>query len=49
MEARDGALHFEVQVAERETLSHTKMIIEDHIVRFAHREKLTRLDWQEIE
>ena len=47
MEARNGALHFEVQAETPEQLARGKHIIEDHIVRFAFREKLERLDWSD--
>jgi uncharacterized protein len=45
MEARDGALHFTVEAEDAAALERAKTIIESHIVRFAFREKLERLDW----
>lgn len=45
MTARDGRLHFEVAAETPESLERAKFIIEDHIKRFAFREKLEGLDW----
>ena len=44
MEAKEGGLHFEVNAETPEALARGKFIIEDHIVRFAFREKLENLD-----
>ncbi len=45
MHAGDGVLRFEVAAENAAELERAKMIIEQHIVRFAFREKLERLDW----
>ncbi len=45
MHAGDGRLRFEVEAETAAELERAKMIIEQHIVRFAFREKLERLDW----
>ena len=45
MHAGDGRLRFEVEAATPAELERAKLIIEQHIVRFAFREKLERLDW----
>ncbi len=45
MEARDGALHFDVRAETEEGLMRAKFIIEDHIKRFAFRENLSNLNW----
>lgn len=45
-EAHDGALHIEVNAEEAKQLPFAKYLVEDHLVRFAFREKLTGLHWE---
>lgn len=45
MTAENGALRFEVFSETEQGLTRGKFIIEDHIVRFAFREKLEKLEW----
>ncbi|PJE31846.1 hypothetical protein SAMN06297129_1877 [Pseudooceanicola antarcticus] len=40
-------LHMQVSAESDEGLDRAKHIIEDHLVRFAFRENLEKLDWQE--
>lgn len=44
----DGqSLRFELSADSSEGLDQTKHVIEDHLIRFAHREGLVALDWQD--
>lgn len=45
MHVNDGRLHFSIESADEEQLAKLKYVIDAHIVRFAFREKLERLDW----
>jgi len=45
MRARDGILQFEIEAADDNLLERMKHVVETHIVRFAFREKLEKLDW----
>ncbi|MEM8650308.1 MAG: DUF2218 domain-containing protein [Pseudomonadota bacterium] len=48
MKAENGSLQFKVFSQTEEGYERGKYIIEDHIVRFAFREKLDGLYWKEI-
>lgn len=45
--AHQDRLDFEVRAENDEGLEQAKFILEDHIVRFAFREKLERLNWSD--
>lgn len=47
LRADETGLHMRVSADSDEGLARAKHIIEDHLVRFAFREKLEKLDWQE--
>jgi hypothetical protein len=46
MHTGDGSLHFEIEAADEVMLERMKAVIDAHIVRFAFREKLERLEWK---
>lgn len=41
-------LHMAVEANDDEALARTKVVIESHLVRFAFREELESLDWQDF-
>lgn len=45
MHVEDDTLHFHVQAADDQSLARMKYVVEAHIVRFAFREKLKKLEW----
>lgn len=45
MHAAGNTLHFEIEAADTSSLDRMKYVVEAHIVRFAFREKLQKLDW----
>lgn len=45
MSANDTGIRFTLDAPDYESLSRGKSVIESHLVRFAFREKLERLDW----
>ncbi|MCC7250639.1 DUF2218 domain-containing protein [Hyphomicrobium sp.] len=45
MEAAGNTLRFEIEAADDQSLARLKYVVEAHIVRFAFREKLKKLDW----
>lgn len=45
MEADDQGLSFFVTAEDEEGLTRVKAVIEDHLIRFAFRENLEKLDW----
>ncbi|MFC7705880.1 DUF2218 domain-containing protein [Plastorhodobacter daqingensis] len=47
MEADETGISFLVEADDAEGLARGKGVIESHLVRFAFRENLERLDWQE--
>lgn len=47
MRVIDNVLHFEIEAADEALLERLKSVIDAHIVRFAFREKLERLEWSE--
>ncbi len=47
MRAVENVLHFEIEAADEALLERLKAVIDAHIVRFAFREKLQRLEWNE--
>lgn len=47
MRAVNDVLYFEVEAADEALLERLKAVIDAHIVRFAFREKLKRLEWSE--
>ena len=46
MQANGNTLLFEIEAADEATLERMKYVVEAHIVRFAFREKLEKLDWR---
>lgn len=46
MQAEGNTLLFEVEAEDEATLERMKYVVEAHIVRFAFREKLRKLDWR---
>ena len=47
MRVADNLLHFEIVADNDELLDRMKYVVEAHIVRFAFREKLQKLDWRQ--
>ncbi|WP_010139773.1 DUF2218 domain-containing protein [Oceanicola sp. S124] len=47
LKADETGLHMHVTAGDAEGLARAKHIIEDHLVRFAFRENLEKLDWVE--
>lgn len=45
MQAAGNMLRFEIEAADDPSLDRMKHVVEAHIVRFAFREKLQKLDW----
>lgn len=45
MQAAGSTLRFEIEAADDQSLDRLKYVVEAHIVRFAFREKLEKLDW----
>lgn len=45
MRASGDELRFEIEAADDPALARMKYVVEAHIVRFAFREKLQKLDW----
>jgi hypothetical protein len=45
MHAAGNTLRFEIEAADDPSLDRLKYVVEAHIVRFAFREKLEKLDW----
>lgn len=45
MHAAEDTLRFEIEAADDHALERMKYVVEAHIVRFAFREKLEKLDW----
>ncbi|KFB11279.1 DUF2218 domain-containing protein [Nitratireductor basaltis] len=49
MSADDTGIRFALSAPDEESLDRGKGVIESHLVRFAFREKLERLDWKSAE
>jgi hypothetical protein len=47
MRVADNLLHFEIVADNDQLLDQMKYVVEAHIVRFAFREKLQKLDWRQ--
>jgi hypothetical protein len=47
MHVEDDVLYFEIEAADDELLARLKYVIDAHIVRFAFRENLKQLEWNE--
>lgn len=45
MQAVGTTLHFDIEASDDSALDRMKYVVEAHIVRFAFREKLRKLDW----
>lgn len=48
MKSDADGLHMAVEAGSEEELARTKFVIESHLIRFAFRENLEKLDWQDF-